>query len=355
MAAVSCCLILLLIVTISESAITITGYETAESVDYSYVGRALYCSSNSVPLPDVYRWTRVSDGQQTTGQTVTLQSTGSALRYMCQTTHTLTGIIDSRTISLNVFAQASCGGYPIVTELQQQLTSPGYPSDYSNNLNCNWILNASAGYAIYIEFSFFQTEACCDFVTVTDRGTQTQLARLSASVVVPYIVVSYTNSILINFYSDGSVVAKGFSLNYWSVLSNYSQAPGPGSAITITGYETADGVDYSNVGMALYCSSNSAPPPDIYRWTRLNDGQQISGQTLILDRTGSALRYMCQTTHSGSGSTESKTISLNVFASQVTTRRYPSSGIVVANINFYTILSSCLASLLYKLSYNKSL
>ena len=54
-----------------------------------------------------------------------------------------------------------------VTNAPQNLTSPGYPSLYPNNLNCEWILTAQFNYRISIVFLDFKTEPRFDEVFVS--------------------------------------------------------------------------------------------------------------------------------------------------------------------------------------------
>ncbi len=51
------------------------------------------------------------------------------------------------------------------------MSSPGYPRDYGNNLNCTYQLRVYTGYRVQLQFSAFSTEQCCDIVYLYDGDT----------------------------------------------------------------------------------------------------------------------------------------------------------------------------------------
>ena len=57
----------------------------------------------------------------------------------------------------------------VVTVDVQEVMSPGYPGDYYDNRDCEWMLIAEkSGSRIIIDFIEFRTEECCDYVTVSE-------------------------------------------------------------------------------------------------------------------------------------------------------------------------------------------
>ena len=61
----------------------------------------------------------------------------------------------------------ACGGILTASDTVQTLTSPNYPANYDNNLNCTWtIISPIAGKQVEIEIENFQTESCCDAIDV---------------------------------------------------------------------------------------------------------------------------------------------------------------------------------------------
>ena len=63
-----------------------------------------------------------------------------------------------------VILQQGCGGTQ--TGSGGHVTSPGYPQNYPNNLNCTWTLTAPTGYSVKAEIIYFQLQWCCDFLKV---------------------------------------------------------------------------------------------------------------------------------------------------------------------------------------------
>jgi len=129
--------------------------------------------------------------------------------------------------------EPECGEDFTVTSAADNLTSPGYPDNYTNFVWCNWYLTALTGDVISIQFVLLKTEENYDYVTITDVGSQTALGRFSGQVTPVNVIVSCTNLVHINFYSDGSIVDQGFVIEYNSIPSdgaNVSSAcPMPGT------------------------------------------------------------------------------------------------------------------------------
>ena len=101
------------------------------------------------------------------------------------------------------------------------ITSPGYPTNYQNNLNCTWIIENPNATIFSINIFEFQTEPYWDYVSVHD-GISLESPRYYSgylSVPLQIVVVSNENKVMIHFTSDGSGTATGFSLAY-SVENN---------------------------------------------------------------------------------------------------------------------------------------
>uniref|UniRef100_H2YCC5 CUB domain-containing protein n=1 Tax=Ciona savignyi TaxID=51511 RepID=H2YCC5_CIOSA len=93
----------------------------------------------------------------------------------------------------------------------RRLTSPGYPGQYTNGLDCNYTITASVNQQVEITFNEFQTEPCCDYV----EGS-------------PSVPVSYTstlNVLVVKFYTDSSVVRRGFNATYKQVTCGATETP----------------------------------------------------------------------------------------------------------------------------------
>ena len=60
-----------------------------------------------------------------------------------------------------------CGSSLEATNYTRKFTSPGYPNNYMNNLNCEWNITARPGYLVHLVFIDFQTEFSFDRVLVS--------------------------------------------------------------------------------------------------------------------------------------------------------------------------------------------
>jgi len=47
-----------------------------------------------------------------------------------------------------------------------QISSPNFPMAYSNNISCSSYITVPSGQTIIKTFQSFNTESCCDWVTV---------------------------------------------------------------------------------------------------------------------------------------------------------------------------------------------
>ena len=94
----------------------------------------------------------------------------------------------------------------------QNITSPGYPKAYPDNSNCKYdLIGSSDGKLTVITFEDFNTESCCDVVTVivdshkvgSFSGTEGQNRKFS-----------FSNTSRITFISDRSVARNGFRATF---------------------------------------------------------------------------------------------------------------------------------------------
>ena len=68
-----------------------------------------------------------------------------------------------------LFSVPGCGGFLNVTEAVQTVTSPGYPGEYMNNLNCVWTMAAPMGSRIWMNISYIdvETHSTCVYDVLT--------------------------------------------------------------------------------------------------------------------------------------------------------------------------------------------
>ncbi|XP_071490696.1 extracellular serine proteinase-like [Diadema antillarum] len=110
-----------------------------------------------------------------------------------------------------------CGGY--FNESSGAFTSPNYPSNYDNDLTCDYLFVAGDGEAITVTFDDFSLESSstCSFdsVSIYDGASSAYpLLGQWCGTDSPGVVAGASQSMLIRFESDVSVTSSGFSASY---------------------------------------------------------------------------------------------------------------------------------------------
>ncbi|XP_052437099.1 deleted in malignant brain tumors 1 protein isoform X7 [Carassius gibelio] len=112
----------------------------------------------------------------------------------------------------------SCGGY--MTNRRGELFSPGYPDNYPDNSRCTWIIHSTENMKVSLTFTEVVLERCCDYIKVYD----------GPSILYPLLgeireygsqsFKSSKNNLTVYFYTDHSIIHKGFHANWVFVESN---------------------------------------------------------------------------------------------------------------------------------------
>jgi len=98
------------------------------------------------------------------------------------------------------------------------LTSPNHPSEYSNNVDCDFFIKGLVGETVTLSFSAFDIEnhsSCAyDALEIYDGdNTGALLAKLCGSTI-PSSITTSSNTMYVRFTTDGSVTRTGFSASY---------------------------------------------------------------------------------------------------------------------------------------------
>ena len=111
----------------------------------------------------------------------------------------------------------------VLSEVNDNFTSPNYPNIYPNNINCHWIITLAEGYRIKLSFPVIELEERnsltdeCDYdsVAVFDGNSQTDpiLGHWCGSEHPPYLI-SKGNKLLVVLSTDRNYAYKGFSASY---------------------------------------------------------------------------------------------------------------------------------------------
>ncbi|KAF5910370.1 hypothetical protein HPG69_014602, partial [Diceros bicornis minor] len=206
-------------------------------------------------------------------------SVGAVVRFECNSGYALQGSPEIECLPVpgalaqwNVSAPTCvvpCGGN--LTERRGTILSPGFPEPYLNSLNCVWKIMVPEGAGIQIQVISFVTEQNWDSLEVFDGAdnTVTMLGSFSGTTV-PALLNSTSNQLYLHFYSDISVSAAGFHLEYKTV--GLSSCPEP--AVPSNGVKTGERYLVNDVvsfqcepGYALQGHAHiSCMPGTVRRW-----------------------------------------------------------------------------------------
>ena len=108
-------------------------------------------------------------------------------------------------------------------DLDNIVTSPGYPEQYADNLDTDQVVTVSPGNKISMELKFMSIEKhdTCryDYIMVLDEDGTILLDKTCGelskpitilSTTTPKKIISSTNNVTVKFHTDHSVTDKGF-------------------------------------------------------------------------------------------------------------------------------------------------
>ncbi|XP_038307699.1 CUB and sushi domain-containing protein 2 isoform X5 [Canis lupus familiaris] len=206
-------------------------------------------------------------------------SVGAVVRFDCNSGYALQGSPEIECLPVpgalaqwNVSAPTCvvpCGGN--LTERRGTILSPGFPEPYLNSLNCVWKIMVPEGAGIQIQVISFVTEQNWDSLEVFDGAdnTVTMLGSFSGTTV-PALLNSTSNQLYLHFYSDISVSAAGFHLEYKTVgLSSCPEPTVPSNGVKAgERYLVNDVVSFQcEPGYALQGHAHiSCMPGTVRRW-----------------------------------------------------------------------------------------
>ncbi|EFX88478.1 hypothetical protein DAPPUDRAFT_95239 [Daphnia pulex] len=118
--------------------------------------------------------------------------------------------------SLNVTETTSfCGGF--VTHSFGNITSPNYPSNYDDMLNCKWHFQVPSSNRILFQFyKLFRTEQGYDRVSIYDgiSNSARLIVELTGNDSLSQIFTTTSNTATVRFTTDSSLNFAGFALYY---------------------------------------------------------------------------------------------------------------------------------------------
>ncbi|XP_071953545.1 MAM and LDL-receptor class A domain-containing protein 2-like, partial [Antedon mediterranea] len=87
-------------------------------------------------------------------------------------------------------------------------SSPNYPNNYYNNLNCKWTVSTSSEFVILLQFNDFQLEYGWDYLYVGFEENSYEYTFTGSSTI--HSIISENSTLWIRFYTDSSVTYRGF-------------------------------------------------------------------------------------------------------------------------------------------------
>ncbi|KAE8587877.1 hypothetical protein XENTR_v10022160 [Xenopus tropicalis] len=114
------------------------------------------------------------------------------------------------------YGSVQCGGAFYAPT--KTFTSPGYPGNYSANLDCAWTITAPTGYRVSLRINYFQLEtgpSCTyDSLNIYNSTLSAVMGPYCGLISFPFPLVSKSNSMMVTMHSDDSNQYKGFSATY---------------------------------------------------------------------------------------------------------------------------------------------
>uniref|UniRef100_A0AC34QUA4 CUB domain-containing protein n=1 Tax=Panagrolaimus sp. JU765 TaxID=591449 RepID=A0AC34QUA4_9BILA len=118
--------------------------------------------------------------------------------------------------------QLSCCPYENDFYTNGVISSPFYPNNYPNFIKCYYYISAELGSVVKFNFTYFDLESCCDFVTIHDSDYEdapilVQFGGPNATATKPSgVFYSSSRYALMTFTTDRIVSKTGFQMTYES-------------------------------------------------------------------------------------------------------------------------------------------
>lgn len=130
-----------------------------------------------------------------------------------------------------------CSGVTTLTAASGSFSDGSGTNNYTDNSNCQWLIQPSGASSITLSFTSFETEASFDFVEIYD-GTTTAATLLGSfsGTLLPSPVTSTGGAILVVFTTDASFNYSGWSANYTSIITQVAPVANPATGILTSSF-----------------------------------------------------------------------------------------------------------------------
>ncbi|KAM8810851.1 cubilin [Eudromia elegans] len=115
----------------------------------------------------------------------------------------------------------ACGSFIESDSAGAAISSPLYPAKYPNNQNCSWIIQAQEPFNhVTLSFTDFNIEnsrqnCTTDYVEILDGNNyEAPLQGRYCGTALPHPVTSFGNALVVNFFSNNNITARGFYATY---------------------------------------------------------------------------------------------------------------------------------------------
>ena len=112
-----------------------------------------------------------------------------------------------------------CNGTTILTKPTGTFSDGSESNNYGNNTHCSWLINPPGAYSITLNLQNFATEPDNDVVSVYDgRDNSGNLLGSFSGISIPEYITSSSGSMFIEFVTNSTVAASGWSASYSSYV-----------------------------------------------------------------------------------------------------------------------------------------
>ncbi|CAK8672556.1 scavenger receptor cysteine-rich domain-containing protein DMBT1-like [Clavelina lepadiformis] len=220
-------------------------------------------------------------------------------------------------LAVTEYVSGQCEETLTAVPAAQTFTSPGYPSNYPNNLDCTYIIEAvNDGDQVEVAFIEILTENCCDYIIVRDGKTSDSpiVGNFRGNITHDLTYISSFGAFYIEFESDDSVTSAGFQMEYRSH---------PGDVNCRETIDMTVDTDTRTIASPNYPSDY---PDDTYcTWTLIASEDQRVLFTLIAND----FEYCCDNLLIRDGDNKSSPIIAYIQGQSFRQRNYISSGNVL--------------------------
>ncbi|HRI26516.1 MAG TPA: PKD domain-containing protein [Chitinophagales bacterium] len=223
--------------------LTLTNLQTEQNFDFVRVYNG---STTAAPLLGTYSGTL---------STVTVNTTGPAMLVTFTTDGSVTA--QGFNASYTCTTTPTCTGTTVLNTCSGTITDGSGANNYTNNLNCAWLISPTNATSVTLNFTAFTTESGFDFVYVYNgTGATAPLIGSYSGSTIPASVTANSGSMYVRFVTDASVTAAGWIANYSCTVP--VTCSGTTNLTSCTGSFT-DGSGSQNYGNNLSCSWLIAP------------------------------------------------------------------------------------------------